>query len=267
MAAVVFQNALTTIAVKQHIGILTIKNGKQNLIADPVFIRKEELEEVIRACELKALILTGHGKNFSSGADSERFGDYKEQTEAFKEKLNEGKRVLDYIEQLPILTVALTNGACFGAGFEIALSCQFRIGCKNTYFSFPERNLGLLPGMGGTVRLPRLIGRSRAMELILSGNLINAQQALEWGILNEIVPKKERMDAAVKWVEALLEGTSHKQRAEIIRAVNMAQNADIQQLYQAETETFVNLLSDRFRHKELQREKKHEVEKRRKSKH
>ena len=190
MTAVVFQNALTTIAVKHHIGILTIKNGKQNLIADPVFIRKEELEEVIRACELKALILTGHGKNFSSGADSERFGDYKEQTEAFKEKLNEGKRVLDYIEQLPILTVALTNGACFGAGFEIALSCQFRIGCKNTYFSFPERNLGLLPGMGGTVRLPRLIGRSRAMELILSGDLINAQQALEWGILNEIVPGK-----------------------------------------------------------------------------
>ncbi len=153
------------------------------------------LEEIEGSGNVRALILTGAGeKAFCSGAD------LKERREMDADERWEHNRALnsfaERLARLQVPTVAAINGLALGGGFEISLACDFRIAADNASFALPEVGLGIVPGAGGTQRLPRLIGPSKAKELILTARRIDAATALEMGIINKVVPKDSLLEEA-----------------------------------------------------------------------
>lgn len=140
--------------------------------------------------ELRVLLITGAGeKAFIAGADITAMqGMSALEAQAFSEK---GQRVMQAIEALPIPVIALVNGYALGGGCELAMSCDWIIAAERAVFGQPEVNLGIPPGFGGTQRLSRLVGRSLALELVITGRQIKADEALRIGLVNEVVPPEQ----------------------------------------------------------------------------
>jgi len=153
---------------------------------------------------VRGVILTGTGdRAFIAGADINALAHFA----AFEaaESSRFGQEVLDLIENLGKPVIAAVNGVALGGGCETALACTMRIAVDSATFGQPEVKLGLLPGGGGTQRLPRLVGKGRALQLILSGEMINAQEAYRIGLINEVVPASNlipRAEAILKQISA-----------------------------------------------------------------
>ena len=144
------------------------------------------LDEFEKNIEIKVIIFSGSGpKAFISGDDITEF---EHRTKADFRLLQD---LTTRIEQFNKITIASIDGYALGGGCEIALSCDFRIATNNSKFGFPEITLGLIPGAGGSQRLPRLIGKSKALELIVTGDIIDANTALKIGLINQIVKPNE----------------------------------------------------------------------------
>jgi enoyl-CoA hydratase/carnithine racemase len=143
---------------------------------------------------VRGVILTGAGKAFIAGADISELA----RVTAFEAEQSSrfGQRVLDLIEDLGKPVIAAVNGFALGGGCETAMACTIRIAVETAKFGQPEVKLGLVPGGGGTQRLPRLIGKGRALQLILSGEMISAQEAYRIGLVNEVVPAAELITRA-----------------------------------------------------------------------
>jgi enoyl-CoA hydratase/carnithine racemase len=135
---------------------------------------------------VRGVILTGAGKAFIAGADISELA----RVTAFEAEQSSrfGQRVLDLIEDLGKPVIAAVNGFALGGGCETAMACSIRLAVDTAKFGQPEVKLGLVPGGGGTQRLPRLVGKGRALQLILSGEMISAQEAYRIGLVNEVVP-------------------------------------------------------------------------------
>ena len=145
--------------------------------------------------EPRAIIVTGAGdRAFVAGADISEMSSM-EPLEA-KRFTEIGHAAMALLDKSPIPTIAAVNGFALGGGCELALACDIRIAAENALFGFPEVGLGILPGMGGTQRLPRLIGPALAKELIFSGRRIDASEAKEIGLVNRVVPEGEALSAA-----------------------------------------------------------------------
>lgn len=160
------------------------------------------IDEVYSNPEIKSAIITGAGpKSFVAGADiSEFVGLSKEQGMALAKK---GQDTFFKIENSPKPIVAAVNGFALGGGCELAMSCHFRIASENAKFGQPEVNLGLIPGYGGTQRLTQLIGKGRAIELLVSANMIDANTALQYGLVNYVVPQEELLNKAKSILEVI----------------------------------------------------------------
>jgi len=145
----------------------------------------EKIDEAA-ATDSRALLITGAGpKAFCAGADiAELVGRSLADTRRGAER---GQAVLAKLERLPMPSVAIINGYAFGGGLELALACTFRLATPNAKLALPEVKLGLIPGYGGTQRLPRLIGEARALEMILTARTIDAPTASAWGLVNKVV--------------------------------------------------------------------------------
>ena len=151
-------------------------------------------EEALEDPAVRGVILTGAGKAFIAGAD---IGELAETTAVEAQKKSRfGQSVLDLIENLGKPVIAAVNGFALGGGCETAMACTIRIAVETAKFGQPEVTLGLLPGGGGTQRLPRLVGKGRALQLILSGEMISAQEAYRIGLVNEIVPATDLITRA-----------------------------------------------------------------------
>ncbi len=154
----------------------------------------QELKEAFAAIkedpEVRVVILTGAGeKSFVAGADISELG---QQTPvSAKEYTHRGQAVVDAIENLGKPVIACVNGFALGGGCELAMACTMRIASDNAKLGQPEVKLGLIPGYGGTQRLPRLVGKGLAMQQILTGEMISAQEAHRIGLVNEVVPQAE----------------------------------------------------------------------------
>ena len=140
----------------------------------------------VAASDARALLVTGAGdKAFCAGADiAELAGRTLVQTRRGAEL---GQAVMAKIERLPMPSVAIVNGYAFGGGLELALACTFRLVTPNAKLGLPEIKLGLIPGYGGTQRLPRAVGEARALEMILTGRALDAQTALAWGLASRVL--------------------------------------------------------------------------------
>ncbi len=151
---------------------------------------------------VRGVVLTGAGpKSFVAGADIAQFTDLDFATG--RQFALDGQAVFNQIEAMPKPVVAAINGFALGGGCELAMACHLRVASDKARFGQPEVNLGLIPGYGGTQRLPRLVGRGLATELILTGEHITAQRAYEIGLVNRVVPAEELLDAATDLVKTI----------------------------------------------------------------
>ncbi len=144
---------------------------------------------------VKAAILTGSGeKAFAAGADINELTLL--DSVGGQRRSQRGNEILNFIENLGKPVIAAVNGAALGGGCELAMACTLRIASENARFGQPEVKLGLIPGYGGTYRLPRLVGKGRALEMLLTGDPISAEEALRIGLVNRVVPLAELLPAA-----------------------------------------------------------------------
>jgi len=181
------------------VAVLTVNRPKFRNAADNATV--EEIDAALARAEgdgsLRALIVTGAGeKAFVAGADLNELKD----RDIVTGRLHTRRRqeVLTRLEQLEIPSIAAINGWAMGFGLELAMACTLRLAAAGARMGQPEVKLGITPGAGGTQRLPRLVGMSRAMEMILTGDPVDAEQALAWGLVNRVVPDKENLMAEAR---------------------------------------------------------------------
>ena len=186
-----YENIL--ISIEEKIATITI-NRPTKLNA----LNKKTINDLQKAFKLLAknndvrvIVLTGSGeKAFVAGADISEFANYTiEEGTALAAEGQE--KLFDFIENLKKPVIAAVNGFALGGGLELAMACHFRIASDNAKMGLPEVSLGLIPGYGGTQRLPQLIGKGRAMEMIMTAGMLNAEEAKQYGLVNHVVPQAE----------------------------------------------------------------------------
>jgi len=207
---------------KGNIAIITINRpDKLNALNKKVL---EELYNAFKHCgeveTIWGVILTGSGeKAFVAGADISEINQLTPQTG--KEFALKGQSIFNYIEQFPKPVICAVNGFALGGGCELAMACHIRIASENAKFGQPEVNLGIISGYGGTQRLTRLIGKGNSMYMILTGEMIDAKTALQYGLVSKVVPLNELLNEA----EKILNTITSKGRIAIttaIRSINAA---------------------------------------------
>jgi len=179
-----------SIEVRDNFSILTITREKAlNALNKDVFDALHSFFSKIDGPKpgLRGVIITGAGdRAFVAGADIKEFSDLSSPEELERLSLR-GQMIFDLIENCPVPVIAAVNGFALGGGCELAMACHLRIAGEHAKFGQPEVNLGLTPGYGGSQRLVRLIGRSKALELLMTADMINAEQAVQYGLANEMV--------------------------------------------------------------------------------
>ncbi len=175
------------LAYDEEFAVLTIRRAAalNALSFELIAAIGENIKEAGRS-QARALIITGEGeKAFCAGADIKELQN--RGLAAQREGAELGQAVFALLDRLPIPSIALVNGFAFGGGCELALACTLRLALPNAKFGLPEVKLGLIPGYGGTQRLPRLVGTGRALEMVMTGRFVGAEEALAMGLVNRIV--------------------------------------------------------------------------------
>jgi enoyl-CoA hydratase len=185
-----------TLHLSERISTLTLNNPPTHLLNTGVLA---ELDRVFGELEVdpavRVVILTASGRYFSAGADIRELAQVSSAHHG-AELSARGQAVLNRIERFDKPVIAAINGACFGGGLELAMACHMRVAATGIQLGLPEAKLGLIPGFGGTQRLPRIIGPSKAAELILTGESMTAEEALGLGLVNRVVPAGEVLTQA-----------------------------------------------------------------------
>jgi enoyl-CoA hydratase/carnithine racemase len=197
--------------IENSIGHLVLNQPPANLMTRLFF---DELvfatREIIPRASIKALIIYGKGRHFSAGADHVDLRNriinglpsgYPEELPYF---LKETTESFLYFEKLNLPSFAAIRGTCFGSALELALYCKYRICAEGAVLGFPETSFGLMPGCGGSVKLPAIAGRVKAVELIVSGRNFSASEAYEWGIVHKVVNKKDLIDDTVRMATEMI---------------------------------------------------------------
>ncbi len=178
------------------------------------------MDEVYDNPEIKSVILTGSGtKSFVAGADISEFLGLS--TAEGMEMARRGQAIFFKIENSPKPVVAAVNGFALGGGCELAMACHFRIASDNAKFGQPEVNLGLIPGYGGTQRLTQLVGKGRSLELLMSANMVDAQTALQYGLVNHVTPQ-DQLIAKARSILEVINTKAPLAVAQCIQAANAA---------------------------------------------
>jgi enoyl-CoA hydratase/carnithine racemase len=192
-----------TISVEDEIATITLSRPERlNALGARLTAELRTALEVVESGTARALILTGAGaRAFCTGADlRERAALDDTGRWAHNRALND---CANHIARLPIPTIAAINGLALGGGCEITLACDFRLAARHAEIALPEVGLGIIPGAGGTQRLPRLIGPTRAKELIFTGRRISAELALEWGLVSQVLAAEGLLPAARELAAAI----------------------------------------------------------------
>jgi len=189
-------NQFINFTIDERVATVTISNPPANVLTTPLMSELDKvMGELAGNDDIKAIIITGSGSLFVAGADIKEIASISssQQGEALARG---GQAVFDKIEQLKKPVIAAITGFCLGGGMELAMSCHMRIAGDRARMGQPEINLGIIPGFGGTQRLSRLVGKPKALELILTGDMINAQEAKALGLVNKVVPEGEVLKQA-----------------------------------------------------------------------
>lgn len=236
--------AFTTITYEREapIGVITLNRPEvMNAINEKMADELYELLTVIENdSEVRAVVLTGAGKAFMAGGDIALMQQLT--TPEAKEWALLVHKVFDKLYHLPQPTIVAVNGAAIGGGFEMVMACDLRIACPQVKFAQPEINLGIIPGAGSTQRLPRLIGGPRAKALILLGETLTAEQAVDLGIINKVVPKEKLLNEAMT-IAKRIAGYPRLAAQCAKKAVNLADRTDLDLGQQCEIDLYSYLYS------------------------
>ena len=213
-------------------------NAMNNMVLDELIMKFNDL---ISDSDVRVIIISGAGdKAFIAGADIK-----------LMQRMNK-KEALDFAKKGHLLTsliensnkpvIAAVNGYAFGGGSELALSCHLRIASENAIFSQPEVKIGLLPGWGGTQRLPRIVGKGIANEIILTGMNISANRAYEIGLVNKVVKKDDLISNCNKIAEAIIRNSPNAIN-ESIKLINISSNLDLKAGLEIEAKRFSDLFN------------------------
>jgi enoyl-CoA hydratase len=203
----------------------------------------ERLGDIERDASLRAVIITGAGdRAFSAGGDIHEFADSirRDADEAVREFCRRGQTMTSRLEAFPKPVIAAVNGIAFGGGCEITEAVHLAVASERAVFAKPEINIGIPPTFGGTQRLPRLAGRKRALELLLTGDTFTPDRALGMGLINKVVPHDQLMPAAFEMAERILRHSSLA-AARIITAVTRGLNTTIEEGLLIEREQFARM--------------------------
>ena len=188
--------------MRNNVGVITINNPPANALNFEV---KKHISENFDFCmsnsECKGLVITSEGRMFIAGADIKEFSEYNSLQAT--EMAENGHSLFNQIENLSKPAIAAINGFALGGGLELALACHIRIASPNAKMGLPEVSLGVIPGYGGTQRLSHLIGKGRAMEMILTTQIVEANKALEMGLINNIYSQDDLISACIKIAEKI----------------------------------------------------------------
>ncbi|HSG99473.1 MAG TPA: enoyl-CoA hydratase-related protein [candidate division Zixibacteria bacterium] len=186
-----------------HVATLTIdRPDALNALNDELIAEMQKwLRSVWFDDTLRVIVVTGAGKAFVSGADIAELATMGVQDGMRKSAI--GQYLMKSFENVPKVTIAAVNGFCFGGGMELALACDIRLASDKARMGLPEVKLGIIPGYGGTQRLPRLIGAGRAKQMIFTGEFYKAEQCLEFGIVQEVYPHDELLAKAKEMAKVI----------------------------------------------------------------
>ena len=214
-----FENIL----VEQDNGLATVTINRPKKLNALNKATIEELHSAFKALEndsaVKVIIITGSGeKAFVAGADISEFAHFSVEEGGMLAK--KGQEILfDFVENLSTPVIAAVNGFALGGGLELAMACHFRIASDNAKMGLPEVSLGVIPGYGGTQRLPQLVGKGKAMELIMTAGMITADEAKDAGLVNHVTSQEELLPLAEKIASKIMRNSSVAISA-AIKAVN-----------------------------------------------
>ncbi|GAA3560111.1 enoyl-CoA hydratase/isomerase family protein [Snuella lapsa] len=200
------------IVYQEEGGVVVITINRPNKLNALNRLTIEELRSAIEYAdsnsETKVIIITGSGeKAFVAGADISEFANFSV-TQGVELAAKGQETLFDYIENLSTPVIAAINGFALGGGLELAMACHFRVASDNAKMGLPEVSLGVIPGYGGTQRLPQLIGKGRAMELIMTSGMIDANQALNYGLVNHVTTQEELLLLCKKIATKIMRNSS-----------------------------------------------------------
>ncbi len=191
-----YENIL--VATDNNVATVTINRPtKLNALNKATILELHNAFETLeKENEIRVIVLTGSGeKAFVAGADIAEFANFSVQEGA--QLAAQGHEILfDFIENLKTPVIAAVNGFALGGGLELAMACHFRLASDTAKMGLPEVSLGLIPGYGGTQRLPQLVGKGKAMEMVMTAGMISAEEAKQYGLVNHVVPQLELLDFA-----------------------------------------------------------------------
>jgi enoyl-CoA hydratase / 3-hydroxyacyl-CoA dehydrogenase len=197
------QGEKVQLETRGDVAIAWLGNPPANSIHPQVIEELGRVWEHVDGAEgIRALVIASSNPMlFSAGADIKAFTQM--DAEGGRQLLDEGHGLLRSFERSSTVTIAAVNALAFGGGCELAMACDVRIAARSATFGQPEVNLGIIPGFGGTQRLPRLVGTNKALEMNLSGEAISAHEAYEFGLVNRVVADHELLDTALQWARKL----------------------------------------------------------------
>ena len=226
---------------KGSIGWITLANPPYNNLTHPVFADKKDLLQFLNDPELTSIILCGAGKHFSGGAEIENLQKLAQDPQALRKALNQGKELLTVISHATVPVAALIFGSCLGGGLELALSCHFRFAAQNAMLGFPESAHGLMPGMGGTIFAQELIGHNHLIDLILTGRMMRAEEAMEIGLVDKVSPAKIIENELIQFLNSLTSEHSPKLIRSVMRSIHNGRRLPTQEALTEETKLFCEL--------------------------
>jgi len=213
--------------VTEGIALMTVDRPPLNILSFSHYHELcSEILRVIGAKEAKVVIVTGSNKVFISGLDIKEINGVKTPEENNEVTLSV-KALFREIEKLPRPVIAAINGNCFGGGLELAMACHLRLASQDAKLGLPEINIGTIPSFGGTQRLPKIVGRAKALELILTGRLICGQEAANIGLVNEACLPGELLDRVISLAHQVASKNSMAVEA-ATRATTNALESDIE---------------------------------------
>jgi len=230
---------------KEGVAWITLNNPERYNALDYEMRKelKEVLEDAAKDESVRAVVIKGAGKAFSAGADIRAFLEWTplKAMEVLKE-VGTSFVLSKIIREMPKPVIAVVHGYCLGGGFELAQACDIIIASEDAVFGQPEVNVGLIPGGGGTQRLPRLIGEKKAKELIFTGDRVSAKEMAEMGLVNKVVPPDKLMDAVNEFLEKI------KSKSPIIiaaakEAINASMEMSLSEGLKYEAQIFAQLFS------------------------
>ncbi len=227
------------LVINDGIGLLTVNRPESLNALNSKTLQELEtaLEHLAEASSVRVIVITGAGqKSFIAGADIRELA--KLDAAQGRERSLRGQRIFRKIETSSRPVIAAVNGFCLGGGCELALSCHLRVASENAKFGQPEVKLGLIPGYGGSQRLPRLVGRGRALEMLLTGDMIGAEEAYRIGLVNQVIPSDQDLLHAVRELCTRILKNGPLAQQLVIRAVNQGLDCPLDQALELEASLF-----------------------------